>query len=122
MALFAILSTDKLSVLSVSDYPPGTVFKPGYAFPAVLPAKPVFDPKLQSVSLSWPLPVNGTVTGVWAINALDQATKDDIADTDAANTAKTQLKAALNNWGTLNAAQKDNVLKGLSWIALKLIR
>ena len=121
MPLFAILTADKTRVDRVEEHDSKTVFKPGFVFPAVLPERPIFDPKTQSISLTWPLPDKGTVTGVWMINALDQTTKDDITERDTAATAKTQLKAALNNWGTLNASQKDAVLKGLAWIALKSI-
>lgn len=43
-------------------------------------------------------------------------------DTDTAIAARNALKNALTNWATLTANQKDAVLKGLAWIALKLIR
>lgn len=121
MQLIAILSSDKSKVDRVDYLDESTVFKPGFAFPAVLPERPAFDPKTQSVSVSWPLPVGGIVTGVHTIRSLDQATKDDITELDKAATAKSKLRAALNNWGTLNAGQKDEILQGLAWIALKSI-
>ena len=45
MALFAILSDDKLSIREIRDFPQDTVFKSGYAFPVAVDPQPFIRPK-----------------------------------------------------------------------------
>jgi hypothetical protein len=79
MALFALLTDDKLAIKEIRDFPVGTVFKPGYAFPVVFGQQPVFDPALSYLVQQVSMPVNGIVNVTYVVTDLPQLTKDNNA-------------------------------------------
>jgi hypothetical protein len=76
MPLFALLTDDKLAIKEIRDFPVGTVFKPGYAFPVVFGQQPVFDPALSYLAQQVSMPVNGIVNVTYVVTDLPQSTKD----------------------------------------------
>jgi hypothetical protein len=118
MALFALLSDDKLSVKEVRDFPQDTVFKPGYAFPVVIAQQPAFDPALSYLERSVGMPVGGVVTISWVVTYIPQLTKDNNAKIKALKDLFDAGDAIEAIWGTAtNQQQKD-----LGRIGFQLVR
>lgn len=93
MPLYAILSDDKTRIREIRDFPPGTVFKSGFAFPVSVEPAPDYDPKTSYIEQVPSLPVKGVVTISWAIRELDQSVKDAIVKSDQLNSTFDQLQA-----------------------------
>ncbi len=106
MATFAILSDDKLSIKEVREFPEGTVFKPGYAFPVEFGEKPQFDPTLSYLELQFFMPDKGVVKAVYAVTDLPQLTKDNNAKIDALKRLFDDCEAIDDVWANATNAQK----------------
>lgn len=117
----AILTDDGTAVKTVDNFDDATVFKAGWAFP-VVENPPVIDPKTQSLSVSYPLPVAGVVTAVYTINTLDAATQTAISDRDKAVTALAAIDNFIANFGSLNQTQINNGVLGLARVCRALVK
>lgn len=106
MALFAILSDDKLSIREIRDFPDGTVFKPGGAFPVEIGEKPQFDPATSELERVVSLPVDGVVKISFVVRDLSVEAKGNIAKLDALKRLFDDCEAIDDNWATATNAQK----------------
>lgn len=114
MALFAILSDDKLSIREIRDFPQDTVFKSGYAFPVAVDPQPLYDPKTSYIEQSVALPNKGVVTVSWIVKDLAIDVKESIAKQDALSATFDQLQAIeekiVGSGGKLEAADQTALL------------
>lgn len=111
MPLFAILSDDKLSVREIRDFPDGTVFKPGFAFPVEIGDKPQFDHLTSELERVVSLPVDGVVKVSFAVRDLSAEKKDNIAKIDALKRLFDDCDATDNDWANATNAQKFDLAR-----------
>lgn len=106
MPLYAILTDDKTAIREIRDLPADTVFKPGFAFPVTVDAKPVFDPDIQMLQRNVAMPVNDVVVISWTVVSRPQ----DELDARTRMAAFKQLfqdgRAIESNWASATNAQK----------------
>ncbi len=106
MALFAILSDDKLSIREIRDFPEGTAFKPGFAFPVEIGEEPQFDPSTSELERVVSLPDKGVVKISFVVRDLSVEAKANIAKLDALKRLFDDCEAIDDNWATATNAQK----------------
>jgi hypothetical protein len=79
MPLHAILNDDRTAVRLIQDFPEGTVFKPGLAFPVVFEDMPEFNLETQTLDRVVSMPDKGVVKVSWAIVPIPKKDLDEKA-------------------------------------------
>jgi hypothetical protein len=133
MASYARLSSDQTQVVGFADIDPAQYAAwvsngnpKANSYRAVnLTAQPTFDPATQTVQQNGWLITATDVQPNWQVVTLSAADQTVYQNTqnrlNLINTALNNLQNADNNWATLTAAQKDQVLRYLVKIDVILL-
>lgn len=109
MPLFAILTDDKTAIREIRDFPEGTVFKPGVAFPVTVDPRPDYNPDAQELERVVSMPNKGVVTVSWRVRSLPQEVLDFKAkqvEVDGYYADLETLLAKIESAGKLDAAEQ----------------
>lgn len=112
MPLYAILTDDKTAIREIRDFPEGTVFKPGFAFPVTVEDKPAFDQDTQTLERNVAMPNKGTVVISWTVVSLPQEQLDakaKQAEVEGYFASLKTLREKITNAGKLEPAEQTEL-------------